>query len=108
MLIMSNLFKTFDVGTRFDLKGSIASRTRLSVTQRMEDETRDIHVALKDNDFRRFMRHITFAGSLRADNPPLLDILQADTEFLARNNLIDYSLLVGQIQNEPEELHGLC
>ena len=54
---MDNLFKTFDVGIRFDLKGSSQGRTRLKAGQTLTGN-RDITVSLKDNDFRIHMQRI--------------------------------------------------
>lgn len=54
LVVMDNLFKEFDVGIRFDMKGSTAQRTRLKAGQSLNGG-RDITVALKDNDFRMHM-----------------------------------------------------
>ena len=51
LVIMDNLFKSFDVGIKFDLKGSYLGRTRLRAGQTMYGN-RDTSVALKCNDFR--------------------------------------------------------
>ena len=95
MLVMSNMFKGFEVGQRFDLKGSIASRTRLTLNENFDDPNRDETIALKDNDFRRYMKKINFVEQMKKDMPPLHDVLKSDSNFLKRNNLIDYSLLLG-------------
>ena len=34
----------------------------------------------------------------------LLEILQSDAEFLASNNIIDYSLLLGEIDDSPKDV----
>jgi len=94
---MDNLFKAFDVGIRFDLKGSFNQRTRLQEGQTMYTG-RDITVAMKDNDFREHMKQITFVECLKPGMPLLNSVLQNDTNFLTRNNLIDYSLLLGEIK----------
>jgi 1-phosphatidylinositol-4-phosphate 5-kinase len=54
LVIMDNLFKNFDVGLRFDLKGSSIGRTRLRAGESLTSN-RDITVAVKDNDFRVHM-----------------------------------------------------
>jgi len=104
---MDNLFKHFDVGIRFDLKGSSKSRTRLEEGQTMY-EGRDITVSLKDNDFREHMKKITFVEALKHDMPPLHDVLLKDVDFLTRNNLIDYSFLVGELKPDLEEIREMC
>ena len=94
IIVMDNLFKHFDVGVRFDLKGSFKSRTRLTEGQTVY-EGRDITVSLKDNDFREHMKKLTFVEALKPDMPPIETLLGRDVDFLTRNNLIDYSFLVG-------------
>ena len=54
LVVMENLFKNFEVGTRFDLKGSSAGRETLKNGMGIDDE-RDISISLKDNDFRKHM-----------------------------------------------------
>ena len=108
MLVMSNLFKSFQVGQRFDLKGSIASRTRLTVNDSFEDPSRDETIALKDNDFRKYMKQINFVEQMKPDMPPLLDVIRNDSEFLKRSNLIDYSLLLGELKIELSSLREMC
>ena len=51
---MENLFKAFDIGISFDLKGSSENRTRLKEGQTMYTG-RDISVSMKDNDFRNHL-----------------------------------------------------
>ena len=99
LLIMDNLFKSFDVGMRFDLKGSTAQRTRLNVTESFI-ENPDITVSLKDNDFRKYMHNLTFIECLKPEMTPLNNVLSNDASFLAKHNLIDYSLLLGQITTD--------
>lgn len=94
IIVMDNLYKNFDVGIRFDLKGSHKSRTRLTEGQTMYSG-RDITVAMKDNDFRTHMKQINFVEQIKTDMPALNSILERDAKFLSRNNLIDYSFLVG-------------
>lgn len=51
IVIMDNLFKSFSVDIRFDLKGSVTGRTRLRAGISLDDYA-NITTALKDNDFR--------------------------------------------------------
>lgn len=97
LIVMQNLFRALDCGIRFDLKGSTQSRTRLKHGQTIY-ENRDINVSLKDNDFTHHMQKINIVESLKPDMPQLKDVLSADVEFLTRNNLIDYSFLLGEVQ----------
>lgn len=95
---MENLFKDFDAGIRFDLKGSFNNRTRLTEGQTIYGGPgRDIMVSLKDNDFRTHMKKITFVESLNHNFPPLHLVIEKDVDFLTRNNLIDYSFLLGEL-----------
>lgn len=107
IIVMDNLYKNFDVGIRFDLKGSFKSRTRLTEGQTMY-EGRDATVAMKDNDFRTHMKQLTFVECLKPDMPLLNSVLEKDTAFLSRNNLIDYSFLVGQLKPSIEEIREKC
>lgn len=74
---MDNLFKSFEVGIRFDLKGSDIGRTRLKRGQTMYGG-RDITVAMKDNDFRLHMRKLDFTECLKPDMPPILQVIMQD------------------------------
>lgn len=108
LLVMDNMFKSFNVGLRFDLKGSIAQRTRLQKEELFDDRDRDITVSLKDNDFRKHMKQINFVECLKPDMGSLNEVLKKDSEFLCRNNLIDYSLLLGQLTTPVSELRQIC
>jgi hypothetical protein len=74
LIVMDNLFKAFDVGIRFDLKGSFANRTRLKEEETMYGN-RDITVAMKDNDFREHMKKIEIVECLKTNMPPLKVVL---------------------------------
>lgn len=102
---MDNIFKDFQVGTRFDLKGSIAGRTRLKGDMTIEDPQRDITVALKDNDFRYNIANISIQRGLCQNSRNIHEILQSDADFLRNCKIIDYSLLLGEIllDDEPSE-----
>ena len=65
---------------------------------------------MKDNDFTKF-----YKGKIILDETPELmmslnkqqtfkQVIQKDADFFAKTNIIDYSLLVGQIKNPMEEL----
>jgi hypothetical protein len=53
---------------------------------------------MKDNDFVKFVGHIVLLGP---DRDSLLNTLTSDANFLSTHNLMDYSLLVGEI--DPAE-----
>ena len=65
IVIMENIFKDFQVGNRFDLKGSKYSRRRLKGDMRFDDPKRDLTVALKDNDFELHFKSNNFKGPLK-------------------------------------------
>lgn len=48
---MNNVFKSYDVGIRFDLKGSTLSRRTLKQGEPLSQAEIDIKTALKDLDF---------------------------------------------------------
>ena len=75
--------------TRFDLKGSWVNR---SVLQSGEAETTD--KTLKDNDLREKFY------LMEAEEDAMVRQLANDTDFLSRNGLMDYSLLVGVHKGE--------
>ena len=80
---MENLFKDFDAGIRFDLKGSFNNRTRLTEGQTIYGGPgRDIMVSLKDNDFRTHMKKITFVESLNHNFPPHHLVIEKDVDFV--------------------------
>lgn len=115
LVVMENLFKGFSIGTRFDLKGSSAGRAVLKAGQNMES-VRDVTVSLKDNDFRNHMPKLKIVEQIlpKGANKTLLEIIKADADFLASCQIIDYSLLVGEIiMTEPgpkgiEALRAVC
>ena len=55
---MNNVFKDFNVGIRFDLKGSGHGRTLLLNDQKPDDVGRDKKTALKDNDFNKHFGYL--------------------------------------------------
>ena len=59
---------------------------------------------MKDNDFIKFKKEV----KLPADKyQELMNTLNKDATFLAKSNIIDYSLLLGEIDNTDEELQEL-
>lgn len=108
VVVMENLFKNFQIGVRFDLKGSVTGRSTLRPGQNMESQ-RDQSVALKDNDFRSFMTKLELVEQIlpRGANKNLLEIISADADFLASCNIIDYSLLLGEIKLGPQGITEL-
>lgn len=53
LVVMNNVFKSFNVGLKFDLKGSTAKRTTLKGDMTIDDLNGD---ALKDNDFTKLRK----------------------------------------------------
>jgi len=85
-VVMANMFNApFDIHRRYDLKGSWVGRETP-----LEKQTPG--VALKDMDFQRAGEKIKLGEERRAR---LLETLKMDSQFLASNNIIDYSLLLG-------------
>jgi len=99
IVVMDNLFKNFQIGIRFDLKGSVTGRSTLKAGQDL-NTIRDTSIALKDNDFRKFMPKLDLVEQIlpRGANKTLLEILSDDADFLASCDIIDYSCLVGEIK----------
>jgi hypothetical protein len=100
---MGNIFQQFQVGLRYDLKGSTHGRTLLAQNKGPRDRS-DLKTAMKDNDYIKHVKHITFVEEPSKDNRTMLDILKDDAKFLGRCAIIDYSLLLGEIEDDPEEL----
>ena len=111
---MNNVFKDFKVGNFFDLKGSSQGRDLLQPDESMDDySTKYGKTALKDNDFRRFFR-----GKIVLDETDdmmaKLDkkekfktVIEKDSAFFARTDIIDYSLLLGEIQTPLDTLEDM-
>mmetsp|Transcript_90396 Transcript_90396/g.124829 ORF Transcript_90396/g.124829 Transcript_90396/m.124829 type:complete len:122 (+) Transcript_90396:53-418(+) len=117
---MSNLFKDYKVGLKFDLKGSYQGRQCLRSGQSLFDENVSHKIAYKDNDFRKDIKKICFTERItKKKTRSLLEILKTDSEFFDHTRIIDYSLLVGEIITEdvadlrthflkyPEQSHGV-
>jgi 1-phosphatidylinositol-4-phosphate 5-kinase len=105
LVIMNNVFTDFAVGVKFDLKGSSHGRSALRNGERIADLTeKQLKTALKDNDFRTQIKVIKLdekppAGqnSLYCKKRPFHEIIMTDTEFFIHAQIIDYSLLLGEI-----------
>jgi len=67
IVVMDNIFKNFDVGLRFDLKGSTRNRTRLEHGVKPESEGLDLGISLKCNDFRDHFGTLKFVKQLKPD-----------------------------------------
>ena len=110
IVVMNNIFKDFTVGNRWDLKGSSQGRTYLKNGKTMDESTRNIQTAMKDNDFRNCIGQIRFNERLDpCQTRSLIDILETDTQFLASCEIIDYSLILGEVKfnQSIEELREL-
>eukprot|EP00927_Polykrikos_kofoidii_P058379 TRINITY_DN5285_c0_g2_i2.p1 TRINITY_DN5285_c0_g2~~TRINITY_DN5285_c0_g2_i2.p1 ORF type:complete len:887 (+),score=125.48 TRINITY_DN5285_c0_g2_i2:104-2662(+) len=85
-VVMGNVFNTpFEIHRRYDLKGSWVGRLTNS-------NEFDPTVALKDVDFTRANETIRIGPERKKK---LLTQIEEDSAFLAENNIIDYSLLLG-------------
>jgi len=85
-VVMANMFNTpFDIHRRYDLKGSWVGR-------QTPPEKYDPSVALKDVDFQHANECIRIGEERKTQ---LLKQLELDAQFLAGQNIIDYSLLLG-------------
>jgi 1-phosphatidylinositol-4-phosphate 5-kinase len=90
-IIMQNIFSTSrDIHIRYDLKGSKIGRQVLVEDNKSKLEGK-CSFALKDLDLENLKQYF-FVGDKKN---PIMDQLKSDTKFLAENNIIDYSLLVG-------------
>ena len=110
LVIMNNVFKDFEVGVKFDLKGSTTGRNFLAPHQDLDYvATNNIKTALKCNDFRRLMREVILdeedcrtratSGELKQHRPTFKEILEKDANFFATTGIIDYSLLLGEVSD---------
>jgi 1-phosphatidylinositol-4-phosphate 5-kinase len=84
-VVMGNLFKSdYEIDVKYDLKGSTLGRLTL--------DKEDKSIARKDNNFNLEGRKILI-GSKRKEY--IMEQIKKDVEVLQRNNIIDYSLLLG-------------
>ena len=91
-VIMNNVFNTnIKINYKYDLKGSSYSRLSRDPND-VKYERYDFNIPMKDLDFED--RKESF--QLEAEQVDfLLDQIKSDSEFLARKNINDYSLLIG-------------
>jgi 1-phosphatidylinositol-4-phosphate 5-kinase len=88
-VVMANVFNTQrEIHVRYDLKGSTYGR----FTKVKEGEAIPSGVALKDVDWLNSKEQINLKPEVRA---LLLQQLKHDAEFFKRNNINDYSVLLG-------------
>lgn len=94
-LVMNNIFQTRKtIHERYDLKGSTLGRAA------SEEEKKKDTVTLKDLDFRQ--RHVKIQIGPDKRNA-LVDQLLRDVKFLAKLNIMDYSLLIGVHNIEKDD-----
>ena len=72
---------------RYDLKGSTQGRETIK-----EGQEPNYTIALKDNDFTKKNEKIKVTSDMRKR---IIEVIYKDADFFSKNNLIDYSLLVG-------------
>ena len=105
LVIMNNVFKyqDFSIGLRYDLKGSSQGRTELEDGQTLADHCAGkIKTSLKDNDWRQHVGELRFVREVTQEEAGIKDqhfneIVKKDADFLEQCEIMDYSLLVGQI-----------
>ncbi|CAG9333428.1 unnamed protein product [Blepharisma stoltei] len=94
IIVMGNVFSSGDeIHIRYDLKGSTYGRST--------DPNEDFSVARKDLDFNR--------SGLKIDIDPtkkekVLQQMERDCEFFVKNDIIDYSLLLGIHHTKGERI----
>ncbi|CAJ0941881.1 unnamed protein product, partial [Mesorhabditis belari] len=87
LIVMRNVFgRKYNVHRKYDLKGSTISRAASEKEKAKELPT------LKDNDFLESNVKLRVPEEVRHQ---LLSMLEADTAWLAKQHLMDYSLLLG-------------
>jgi len=92
IVVMTNFFAgVYEIHRKFDLKGSTHNRFA------SEKERAKKSPVYKDNDWLEEGRKLTFTTEEKT--AAIRTRLARDTEFLARQHLIDYSLLVGIHEN---------
>ena len=86
IIVIENLFSNgLRIDEKYDLKGSVYKRL---VTQ----SELESGAPKKDLDFRNESKRIKVTCS---DYDKIIKIINEDVKFLVKNNIIDYSLLVG-------------
>ena len=98
IVIMNNVFKfkDFEIGVRFDLKGSSEGRDVIKDGRTIADHCIEgMKTALKCNDWRKHIDTVTLAES--ANKRKFIDVVESDGRFLKDCMVMDYSLLIGEI-----------
>eukprot|EP00349_Pseudokeronopsis_sp_Brazil_P012075 CAMPEP_0202980236 /NCGR_PEP_ID=MMETSP1396-20130829/86192_1 /ASSEMBLY_ACC=CAM_ASM_000872 /TAXON_ID= /ORGANISM="Pseudokeronopsis sp., Strain Brazil" /LENGTH=117 /DNA_ID=CAMNT_0049720073 /DNA_START=1630 /DNA_END=1983 /DNA_ORIENTATION=- len=95
LVIMNNVFRDIKIGNRFDLKGSTAGRVSLHSIEEFEDQSRDVKKILKDIDFDKNVGNIKLEK--KQGKKTLEEILEQDSHFLGSVDIIDYSVLLGEV-----------
>ena len=89
---MDNLFSTNkEIHIIYDLKGSIIGRRELSEESNKDFKFDRAAYAVKDLDLEDQKKHFLIGDK----KDKIMNQMKNDTEFLKKNNIIDYSLLVG-------------
>ena len=78
---MNNVFRDFDVGARFDLKGSKQSRKVLKEGQTLNSKDINLKIALKDVDFIETTKKLELIQYDFQGKPKLEEILEKDAIF---------------------------
>ncbi|XP_055351682.1 1-phosphatidylinositol 3-phosphate 5-kinase-like isoform X2 [Paramacrobiotus metropolitanus] len=103
LLIMENLFYGRSVQQAYDLKGSL--RNRLATTDGKADSGSAEMVLLDENFLKRACENPLY---IRPHAKQFLrNALRTDTQFLASQYVMDYSLLVGVDEDNQEILVGI-
>ena len=98
VVVMLNLFRSFNISDKFDLKGSERNRFVKQNLDAPSSETdvrqqQDEMVLMDENLLIRSLQDPLYV--LPHAKQLLLQAIASDTQFLARNSVMDYSLLVG-------------
>jgi len=99
-LVMENLFFGKEVSKSYDLKGSIRNRLMAEA-----DGAVDGQVLLDENLIRVSCESPLYIG--QADKEGLNEAVQRDTAFLAKHEMMDYSLLAGICLTNNELVVGI-
>ncbi len=99
LILMRNVsgFPSKSVERKYDLKGSTYTRATVKSGNPQLHELKYFDQILKDLDFNRFEKKMEIQHNLREK---VIRTLQADSDFLMRNELIDYSLVVYLIDKD--------
>lgn len=91
-IIMDNIFSTNkEIHLRYDLKGSKIGRQVLKNPKEAFKGLNKLSYALKDIDLENSNQYFAIGEKKTV----IIDQLSKDSEFLKKNNIIDYSLLIG-------------